>query len=124
MTGENYVSKNSLLEPTVPSDSRTNPIAPSIPKLLTVGVDYIEVFTTVSNDDKLCESTKVLIYCQCEDNTSTTLYLKPNFSQSSEVVAKFTDFSPSLKCMFAAEVENELGRAKSDNTMFQTLPLK
>lgn len=92
--------------------------------MLTVGVNYIEVSTTVSNDDTLCDSTKVLIYCQCEDQTTTTLYLKPNFAQSSEITAKFTEFSPSLKCIFVAEVESELGRARSNTVTFQTLPMK
>ncbi|CAO1367437.1 unnamed protein product [Diamesa tonsa] len=101
-----------------------DPIAPSTPKLLTVGVDYIEVTTTVSNDDTLCDSTKILIYCQCEDQTRTTLYLKPNFAQSSEVSTKITELSPSLKCMFVAEIESELGRSKSDTITFQTLPMK
>ena len=92
--------------------------------MLTVGVNYIEISTSVSSADKLCESTKVLIDCQCEDMTTTTLYLKPNFDQSSEVTFKFTEFSPSLKCMFNAEVENEIGTSKSGKIMFQTLPMK
>lgn len=102
----------------------SDPISPTIPKLLTVGVNYIEVSTTVSNDDTLCDSTKVLISYRCADSTTSTLYLKPNFDQTSEVTFKFTDFSPSLKCEFDAEVENELGRAKSNAIIFETLPLK
>ena len=100
------------------------PIAPSTPKLLTIGVDFIEVSTTVSNADALCESTKVLIYCQCSDFTTTTFYLKPNFAQSYEVSSKFTEFSPSLKCLFVAEVESDLGRAQSNSIAFETLPMK
>ena len=102
----------------------SDPIAPSTPKLLTVGVNYIEVTTTVSNDDILCDSTKVLIYCQCEDQTRTTFYAKPNFVETSEVTTKVTELSPSLKCMFVAEIESELGRSKSNTVTFQTLPMK
>ena len=43
---------------------------------------------------------------------TTTLYLKLNFDQNSEVTFKFIKISPSLEYMFIAEIENEKGTSR------------
>lgn len=85
----------------------TAPQAPSSLKLIEAGNKYLTLSTSISEDDKQCNSTSIEF--TCDDVTVATRVEQ----QTSEYIGKLTGLHPFMKYNCSAKVRNSLGVSES-----------